>query len=645
MQYNTLGKTGLKVSRLGFGCMRLPMAGTRVDRDRAVPLLQLACDLGINYFDTAIFYCSEDSQRALGEAMDGRRSGIVLSTKNNFYKADQPGEWRRRLEDSLRLLRTDFLDIYNFHGLNWASFNDSVRLPHGLYREMERARDEGLIRHICCSFHDEPENLVRLAETGLFASFTLQYNLIDRSNEAGIRRLSELGCGIVIMGPVAGGRLGDRFLPHLKMPAAEVALRFVLGNPAVNVALSGMENETMLRQNIATVESLLAVDGQRLPPEDPGEAASTAFERMRKYYCTACRYCLPCPQGVAIPENMTLLINDEVFGLSVESRSQYARMPAPARRCTGCQRCLPKCPQKLEIDRLMARAVERFDPDYGRIAIDVQVDQPPRAETMNGVALITFPATLCLINLTGSEIKDMPMDVSANDTIQISLAYSAGTGISRQVKAQIHARPDDAGAVKFSIHGTQSACSERFLVAAAENAPLSWSLIDEASHFQIGDLSLFAGHAMRFAFCAGTDHLAFHAVVTDDCLGCAPPTPALVIRDCVELYLSPGVSGNMHGLFLFPGSRDGAAPYCRVVNTPLPESDIKLTSRFTSTGYEINLAIPYAAMGIRRGDFLKTDIILNSADTLGKRILAVEFAHAPNYWAAPARYPFIAWGG
>jgi hypothetical protein len=603
----------------------------------------LACDLGINYFDTAIFYCSEDSQRALGEAMEGRRSGIVLSTKNNFYKADQPGEWRRRLEDSLRLLRTDYLDIYNFHGLNWASFNDSVRLPHGLYREMERAREEGLIRHICCSFHDEPENLVRLAETGLFASFTLQYNLIDRSNEAGIRRLSELGCGIVIMGPVAGGRLGDRFLPHLKMPAAEVALRFVLGNPAVNVALSGMESELMLRQNVATVETLLPGEGQQVPPEDHDEAASAAFARMRKYYCTACRYCLPCPQGVAIPENMTLLINDEVFELSEESRSQYARMPASARRCTRCKRCLPKCPQKLEIDRLMARAVERFDPDYGRIAIDVQVDQPPRAETMNGALLITFPATLGLLNLTGSEIKDMLMDVSANDTSQISLAYSAGPGISRQVKAQIHARPNDAGVVQFSINGAPP-CSKRFLVAATETAPLSWSRIDAASNFQIGDLSLFAGHAMRFAFCAGNDHLTFHAVVTDDCLGCAPPTPALVISDCVELYLAPGTSGKMHGLFLFPGARDGTAPYCRVVNTPLPESEIKLTSRFTSTGYELNMAIPYAAMGIRRGDFLKTDIILNSADTHGKRILAVEFGHAPNYWSDPAGHPLVVWG-
>lgn len=643
MQYSVLGKTGLKVSRLGFGCMRLPMSGTHVDRDRAVPLLQLACDLGINYFDTAIFYCSEDSQRALGEALEGRRQEIVLSTKNHLYTAGKPGEWRRRLEESLQLLRTGYLDIYNFHGLNLATFNEAVRPPAGLYREMERARDEGLIRHICCSVHDEPGNLVQLAETGLFASFTVQYNLIDRSNEAAIRKLSELGCGVVIMGPVAGGRLGDRMLPQLNMPAAAVALRFVLSNPAVNIALSGMENEAMLRQNVETVESLQNEEGQPQQTGDTGEAVSAFFARMRKYYCTACRYCLPCPHGVAIPENMTLLINDEVFGLTGLSRNQYAKMTASARRCTGCKLCLSKCPQKLEINSLMARAVERFDPDYGRIAVDVQIDQPPSARSSADSRSVFFPATISLTNLTGAALKAQPVTLSANGTPQVWLEYSAGPGTTRRYQAGIQVMPDDHSEVRFSVAADQSVCTRRFIVVSPADSEPLWNRIDSTSRFQIGNAELFEGHSMQFAFQADAEHLIFLARVTDDCLRCAEQTPALVLSDCVELYLSPGTGGTMHGLFLFPGTKAGSPAFIKTTNMPLIETELLLASRFTPTGYELKLSVPFASLGIRPGDFLKADAVLNSADAQGKRILAVEFAHAPDYWTSPAGHAFAAW--
>lgn len=643
MQYNVLGKTGLRVSRLGFGCMRLPMLGAVIDREKAIPMLQLAYDLGINYFDTAIFYCSGDSQRVLGEAMEGRRSGIVLSTKNNFYEADQPGEWRRRLEESLRLLRTDYLDIYNFHGLSWESFTTSVMPPHGLYREMERAREEGLIRHICCSFHDVPENLVRLAETGLFASFTLQYNLIDRSNEAGIRRLAELGCGVVIMGPVAGGRLGDHFSKHLKMSAAEVALRFVLGNPDVNIALSGMGNETMLRQNVAAIEALPASEGQPADPAASSVGVEVFLARMRQYYCTACRYCLPCPQGVSIPENMTALINDEVFGLPEIARSQYLQLTGAARHCTACGQCLAKCPQKLEIDHLMSQVVERFDPDYGKIAAEVEVDQSPRAETIDGAPHISFPVTLNLMNLMGRDLINEPLVFFANGMAQTSLLYSAKPGMSRKFPCLVKVQPDASARVEFSIDRGATGRPGRFIIATAEGSAPAWNRIDTTSHFQIGSPERLAGHACRFAFCAAKDELIFSAQVKDDCLGCLAETGVLVITDCIELYLAPGTTGVIHALFLFPGTRAGAPPFIKTVNAPLAGESPRLTSRFTEEGYDLVLRIPYPSLGIQAGDFLKTDVIFNSADRTGGRFFAAEFGHAPRYWSEPNRYPLLAW--
>jgi aryl-alcohol dehydrogenase-like predicted oxidoreductase len=121
MRYSMLGRTGLRVSVLGFGCMRLPMQGLRVDRDKSTPLLRRAVELGVNLFDTAIMYCNNDSQAAVGEALKPLRDKVFLSTKNNLHEAPV-GEWRRALEDSLRLLQTDHLDFYHFHGIGWKLF-------------------------------------------------------------------------------------------------------------------------------------------------------------------------------------------------------------------------------------------------------------------------------------------------------------------------------------------------------------------------------------------------------------------------------------------------------------------------------------------------------------------------------------------
>lgn len=154
MIYRTLGKTGLKVSQLGFGAMRLPMKGegskSKVNRDLAIPMIHRAFDLGVNYIDTAVFYCEEDSQNAVGEALKGRRHKIILSTKNHYY-GDNEKEWWTNFENSLEQLDVRFIDIYNHHGINWQAWKKYVE-PH-ISKWMNKAKDQGLIKHICFSFH------------------------------------------------------------------------------------------------------------------------------------------------------------------------------------------------------------------------------------------------------------------------------------------------------------------------------------------------------------------------------------------------------------------------------------------------------------------------------------------------------------
>ena len=206
MNYRVLGKTGLRVSALGFGCMRLPMKDDKIDDALAFPILHKAVENGVTYFDSAVFYCNADSQRAIGDALQGFRDRIVLSTKNSEFR--NLDTWWKNLEDSLRLMRTDHIDLYHFHGLTWEKYESSL-LKGGFLEAMLKARDQGMVRHIAYSCHDTPENNIRLAETGHFESCLLQYNLLNRSNAPVVERLSELGMGVTIMGPVGGGGVAE----------------------------------------------------------------------------------------------------------------------------------------------------------------------------------------------------------------------------------------------------------------------------------------------------------------------------------------------------------------------------------------------------------------------------------------------------
>ncbi len=362
MQYTTLGRTGLRVSRLGFGAMRLPMKGDRVDRDLSTPLLRRAVEAGINYIDTAVFYCGGDSQSAVGEALQDMRDRVVLSTKNHYFGEDE-GEWRRLLEESLERLRVDTIDIYNTHGVNAASLRDAVRpRVHGW---LLRAREEGLIRHICTSFHDKPDALREVVDSGIYASVTLQYNMLNRELEEAMAYAHEAGLGIVVMGPLGGGRLSgtsnvlSTLLPSVtRVP--ELGLRFVAANPHVNVVLSGMSTLQQVEENVRALDKpgTLSADEVALINEQVGR-----LRNLSDLPCTACGYCLPCPHGVDIPRVFDHYNQARVYDIWDFSRRVYGNWVKqnpetgrPANACIQCGACTPKCPQKIEIPARLAEA-------------------------------------------------------------------------------------------------------------------------------------------------------------------------------------------------------------------------------------------------------------------------------------------------
>jgi predicted aldo/keto reductase-like oxidoreductase len=358
---------GYKVSALGFGAMRLPEdENGDVDRDYAVSLIRESIDAGVNYVDTAPLYNRGQSEEVVGEALqDGYRERVWLSTKNQRVN-DDPGDWRRRLDESLRKLKTDYLDVYHLWGISWKEFTEHLAIKDGPLAAARKAQQDGLFRHLFFSFHAPPEDFPKVVDTGEFVGCTVQYNLIDRSNEAGIARAAAKGLAVVIMGPVGGGRLAgpSSVIENLDVGAAstaELALRFVLANADVDCAISGMSSREQLRENVATAS--------RTDRLDEAEIAriNESFDEYRKLaelYCTSCDYCKPCPENVAISRVLVLYNLARVYGLEEAAKKLYAEIGRTgffarvnnAAACTECGECTDKCPQKLDIPEELAAA-------------------------------------------------------------------------------------------------------------------------------------------------------------------------------------------------------------------------------------------------------------------------------------------------
>jgi len=387
MIYRDFGKTGKKISALSFGCMRLPEIKIAemteeekkareglswyenmrddtwiVDEEKAIPMLKAGYDAGINYFDTAQFYCHFKSQATLGKAVKlMEREKVMIATKIPMDELNSTADFRRMLELQLGLLDMDYIDFYHLHGLNKERFDEKI-LKFGIKKEVQKAIDEGLIKHISFSFHGNVKDVPYVVDTfEMFSSALLQYNLLDRSHEENIDYLASKGIGITVMGPIGGGRLsvpselsGKLLGKDISTP--ELALRFVLGNKNVSSAVSGMGDMDMLTGN-------LKVANMEVPmTEDDFKKAAIMMEELKKLsdlYCTGCNYCLPCPKEINIPHIFNAYTYHNVYGLSTQAKKMWeAKRGAPLSECTGCGVCNEKCPQYINVVEKLQEVAE-----------------------------------------------------------------------------------------------------------------------------------------------------------------------------------------------------------------------------------------------------------------------------------------------
>jgi predicted aldo/keto reductase-like oxidoreductase len=362
MQYRKFGNTGVNISALGFGAMRLPQKDADgkaiLDYDEGIRIIHRAFELGVNYIDTAPYYCNNESEIVVGKALKGIRDKVYLSTKNPIE--DASGEhYRQRLENSLKKLDTDYIDFYHMWGISLDSYKQSIDVKDGPLEQALRAKEEGLIKHISFSFHDKPENMIKLIDTGVFETVLCQYNLLDRSNEAAIEYAHQKGLGVVIMGPVGGGRLGapseviQKLLPQRNISSAETALRFVISNNNVTCAISGMGSMQMVEENARVASNVSQLSEKEI---ELIKAMLSQNKKLAELYCTGCNYCMPCPNEVNIPYNFQLMNYHKVYKLTDFAKQEYQRIGIDewikgkkAEECIECGLCEEKCPQKIKI--------------------------------------------------------------------------------------------------------------------------------------------------------------------------------------------------------------------------------------------------------------------------------------------------------
>lgn len=382
MLYRAFGKTGLEVSALGFGCMRLPLVNDGkllqgddgIDEPLATAMLHRAIDSGVNYVDTAYPYHQGNSEPFLGRALQGGyRQKVYLATKLPSWLVQTRADMDRYLDEQLARLQTDHIDFYLVHSVNKAFWPNLVN--NDIFDFLDAAKADGRIRHAGFSFHDELPLFKEVVDAYDWDFCQIQYNFLDEHYQAGAAGLdyaAARGLGVVIMEPLRGGRLAADIPPEVqrlwdraetKRPPAEWALRFLWDNPAISVVLSGMTRMEHVTENLRVASetqpgSLTAAEKALI-----AEVRAVYQQRM-KVNCTNCRYCMPCPAGVNIPGCFTLFNNAHMLDDVYANRIFYEMGLGPAAKasnCVECGQCEESCPQGIPIRAMLKETAALFE--------------------------------------------------------------------------------------------------------------------------------------------------------------------------------------------------------------------------------------------------------------------------------------------
>lgn len=380
MLYRKLGKTNEMVSILGFGCMRLPLLEggdpTKIDEKFALELVHHAIDKGVNYIDTAYPYHGTgmgqggQSELFVAKALkNGYREKVKLATKLPSWLIKTREDMDKYLNLQLERLETDSIDFYLVHTINrelWSTLKEA-----GITEFLDQAIKDGRIKHAGFSFHDKLDLFKEVVDYYEWSFCQIQYNYLDEEFQAGREGLeyaAQKGLGVVIMEPLRGGKLAANLPEDVqnvldqadkKRTPADWALRWVWNHPDVAIVLSGMNTMDQVAENLnsandAEVNSLTANDVGVI------DQAKAIFKEKIKVNCTACGYCMPCPEGVNIPTCFSMINNYHMFGQE-DAYNIWLTPQQKASNCVECGLCETHCPQGILIREELKKVKAVFE--------------------------------------------------------------------------------------------------------------------------------------------------------------------------------------------------------------------------------------------------------------------------------------------
>lgn len=333
MEYRILGKTGLRVSRMGFGGLPIQRAN---EEDCRKILLHLS-ELGVNYIDTARAYTV--SEGYIGKAIAGMRDRFVIASKS---MARDKESMARDIELSLQNLQTDYIDLYQVHNPNPAAF-ETVIGPGGALEALLEAKKAGKIGHIGFTSHTA-DMFRRALQEDWVETVMFPYNIVETQGEELIRTCREKNIGFLVMKPLAGGAIED----------VRLALRYIAQNENVDVILPGMDSPAQVQENYDAINDS--------SPLTENEQAKIAWIRkeLGTNFCRRCNYCAPCTVGINISQ---VFLDDSYmtrYGLPDWAKAKYAGQAKHASDCIDCGACESRCPYELPIRKMLKSVAERF---------------------------------------------------------------------------------------------------------------------------------------------------------------------------------------------------------------------------------------------------------------------------------------------
>ncbi|MDR2641495.1 MAG: aldo/keto reductase [Planctomycetaceae bacterium] len=403
MIYRTYGKTGKKVSLMGVGTSRFDPNNSLFSKN--VDLVLQAIELGINYFDTAPTYASGASEKILGTAFAQTKKEIFTVTKSMLSMEPTADDVLRRIEMSLKTLNVSRITFFHLWSLLNIQQYRQIIVPDGPFEGALKAKDRGLVEHICFSAHCSGDEVTEILHDGLFDGVTLGFNALNFHYRIdGLNKAYEMGLGVAVMNPLGGGLIPKnpdyfQFLQEERYSIVDSALRFVASHKEVSTVLVGINNERDL------LEGVQAFSEKNLLSEKKLEVLySSVTNSLDNCLCTACGYCYGCPAGLPVSKLMSLyneyiLSNENIEHYHSRSYDWYRISPLDTFSCIQCGKCEKKCTQHLPIIKRIAEMNE-FSNQEIRKWQEIADRVFPKNGEMIGIYGISFDAEHLLRSYT-----------------------------------------------------------------------------------------------------------------------------------------------------------------------------------------------------------------------------------------------------